>query len=156
MGQIHSENFYFNYLSGKNTEGVYTLSIDYVGSGYREEKFQRIIEVPCNMSLSALHQLIQHLTGFKDDTIDDLYVASSIRGRKIWLARSGKWETDGLTAFDAPIDQVFVSGTKRKLYYSFEVGDNWIVEIGRKGDKTLPVLNHNYPRIVHARGMRPV
>ena len=155
MSQNNKENYYFNYLPGKSTNAVYTLSIDYVGGGYREEKFQRIIEVPCDLSLSSLHQLIQHLTGFKGDTIHDFYVASSIRGRKIWFTRAGKWEADGLSAFDAPIDQVFVSGTKRKLYYSFEYGDNWIVEIGRKGDKEAPVFNLDYPRIVHARGMRP-
>jgi hypothetical protein len=155
MGQIPNENFYFNYLSGKNTDAVYTLSIDYLGGGYREEKFQRIVEVPCDMSLSTLHQLIQHLTGFKDDSIYDFYVASSIRGRKVWFKRAGKWEPEGASAFGASIDQVFLFGTKRKLYYSFELGDNWIVEIGRKGDKVPPLLNINYPRIVLARGMRP-
>jgi hypothetical protein len=156
MGDIHNENFYFNYLPGKNMDALYTLSIDYVGGGYREEKFQRVVEVPCDMTLSRLHQMIQHLTGFKDESIYDFYVASSIRGRKIWFKRAGAWENTRLSAFDGAIDQVFVSGTKRKLYYSFECGDNWIVEIGRRGDKVSPVFNFNYPRVVISRGMRPI
>jgi hypothetical protein len=136
--------------------GVYTLSIDYVGSGYLGEKFQRVIEVPCDMSLSSLHLLIQHLTGFDDEKIHDLYVASSIRGKKLWYKRQGEWKSDGRSAFSVPIDQVFVRNTKRKLYYSFEFGDNWLFEIGRKGEKGSPVSDKKYPRVVHAEGMRPI
>ena len=156
MGHIGSNSAYFNYLPGKNTNGVYTLSIDYVGGGYPGEKFQRIIEVPCDMPLSSLHVLVQHLTGFNDQKIHDFYVASSIRGRKIWFKRSGEWKADGESAFAAPIEQVFITKTKRKLYYSFKFGDNWIFEIGRKGDKELPLFDMNYPRVVHARGLRPI
>ena len=156
MSHTGSDSSYFNYLPGKHTNGVYTLSIDYVGGGYPGEKFQRIIEVPCDMSLSSLHVLIQYMTGFNDEKIHDFYVASSIRGRKIWFKRGGEWKADGESAFAEPIDRVFISKTKRKLYYSFEVGDNWIFEIGRKGEKEAPLCDKNYPRIVHARGMRPI
>lgn len=156
MGNTGYDNFYFDYLPGKGMDGVYTLSIDYVGGGYLGEKFQRVIEVPCDMSLCALHKLIKHLTGFNDDNIHDCYVASSIRGKKIWFKRRGQWKTDGEPAFENSIDQVFISKTKRKLYYSFEFGDNWIFEIGRKGDKGPPMFDRSYPRIVHSRGMRPI
>jgi len=156
MSHTGSDSSYFNYLPGKHTNGVYTLSIDYVGGGYPGEKFQRIIEVPCDMSLSSLHVLIQYMTGFNDEKIHDFYVASSIRGRKIWFKRGGEWKADGESAFAEPIDRVFISKTKRKLYYSFEFGDNWIFEIGRKGEKEAPLCDKNYPRIVHARGMRPI
>lgn len=156
MSQTNHDGCHFNYLPGTNTHGVYTLSIDYVGHGYPGEKFQRVIEVPCDMPLSSLHRLIQHLTGFNDEKIHDCYVASSIRGRKVWFKRGGEWKTNGTSAFAEPIDQVFVSKTKRKLYYSFEFGDNWIFEIGRKGDKGPPVGDKHYPRIVHSRGLRPI
>ena len=156
MGHIGTNSSYFNYLPGKNANDVYTLSIDYVGGGYPGEKFQRVIEVPCDMPLSSLHGLIQHLTGFDDDKIHDFYVASSIRGRKTWFKRGGQWKSDGHSAFVEPIEQVFVSKTKRKLYYSFDFGDNWIFEIGRKGDKGPPQSDRNYPRVVHARGLRPI
>jgi hypothetical protein len=156
MGQFNVDSFHFNYLAGENADGVYTLSIDYVGGGYPGEKFQRVIEVPCNMPLSSLHKLIQHLTGFNDDKIYDFYIASSIRGKKEWLKRAGVWKDDGKAAFDTSIDQIFVSKTKRKLYYSFEFGDNWIFEIGRKGDVETPLYHMHYPRIVHSRGLRPI
>jgi hypothetical protein len=156
MGHTSYDSFYFDYLPGKSMNGVYTLSIDYVGGGYPGEKFQRVIEVPCDMSLSSLHKLIEHLTGFNDEKIHDFYVASSIRGKKIWFKRGGEWKAEGESAFAASIDQVFVSKTKRKLYYSFKFGDNWIFEIGRKGDQGMPVCDRNYPRIVHSRGLRPI
>lgn len=156
MGQLSVDSFYFNYLPGEDASGVYTLSIDYVGGGYPGEKFQRVIEVPCDMTLSSLHKLIEHVTGFNDEKIHDFYIASSIRGKKIWFKRGGEWMNDGQAAFATSIDQIFISGTKRKLYYSFEFGDNWIFEIGRKGDIVAPIFDKNYPRIVHSRGLRPI
>jgi hypothetical protein len=156
MSHTSYESFYLDYLPGKSMGEVYTLSIDYVGTGYLGEKFQRLIEVPCDMPLSSLHGLIKYLTGFDDDKIHDFYIASSIRGRKIWFKRQHEWQSGGESAFSQPIEQVFVTKTKRKLYYSFEFGDNWIFEIGRKGDKCPPNFERNYPRVVHARGMRPI
>ena len=156
MKSINGDSFHFNYLSGENADGVYTLSIDYVGGGYPGEKFQRVIEVPHNMTLSSLHKLIQHLTGFCDDKIFDFYIASSIRGKKEWFKRAGVWKEAGKAAFDSSLDQIFISKTKRKLYYSFDFGDNWIFEIGRKGDVEAPLYHMQYPRIVHSRGLRPI
>ena len=156
MRTFNGDSFQFNYLSGENTDGVFTLSIDYVGGGYPGEKFQRVIEVPSNMHLLSLHKLIQHLTGFNDDKISDFYIASSIRGKKEWFKRAGVWKQAGIAAFDTAIDQVFISKTKRKLYYSFDFGDNWIFEVGRKGEVEAPLYHMQYPRIVHSRGFRPI
>jgi hypothetical protein len=136
--------------------GLYTLSIDYVGAGYPGEKFQRVVEVPCDMPLSTLHGLVKQLTGFSDEKIHDFYVASSIRGKKLWFKRNGQWHSEGELSFTSSIDQVFLCKTKRKLYYSFEFGDNWIFEIGRKGDIVVPTADCDYPRVVHSRGMRPL
>ena len=142
--------------SRSGAHGLYTLSIDYVGGGYPGEKFQRVIEVPCDMPLSSLHGLIKQLTGFNDEKIHDCYVASSIRGKKLWFKRNGQWHSEAELTFTSSIDQVFLCKTKRKLYYSFEFGDNWIFEIGRKGDIVVPTADCDYPRIVHSRGMRPL
>jgi len=156
MNHTSTQNFHSDTLPGNNTNGLYTLSIDYVGGGYPGEKFQRVIEVPCDMPLASLHGLIKQLTGFNDEKIHDFYVASSIRGKKVWLKRNGVWNSAGESAFANTIDQVFICKTKRKLYYSFEFGDNWIFEIGRKGDIVVPLADHHYPRVVHSRGMRPI
>ncbi len=93
------------------TNGVFTLSIDYVGGGYLGEKFQRVIEVPCDMPLASLHGLVKQLTGFSDEKIHDFYVASSIRGKKVWLKRNGAWNHQEELSFDSTIDQVFVYNT---------------------------------------------
>jgi hypothetical protein len=142
--------------SVSSTHGLYTLSIDYVGGGYPGEKFQRVIEVPCDMPLASLHGLVKQLTGFSDEKIHDFYVASSIRGKKLWFKRNGQWHGEGESAFTSSIDQIFLCKTKRKLYYSFEFGDNWIFEIGRKGDVVEATADCDYPRVVHSRGMRPL
>lgn len=136
--------------------GLYTLSIDYVGGGYPGEKFQRVVEVPCDMPLSSLHGLVKQLAGFSDERIHDFYVASSIRGKKLWFKRNGHWHAEAELSFTSSLDQVFLCKTKRKLYYSFEFGDNWIFEIGRKGDIVVPLADCDYPRVVHSRGMRPL
>lgn len=128
-----------------------------VRGAYLEEDFLRVIEVSSEMQLSELHLLIKDLIGFSDGQLEDCFMATRLRGKKIRFTPS-----NGHPDVSTPVDmnqslaEIFPAGSRKRLFYSFDFGDNWIFEIKKTAENTQRIENANYPRIVQEEGMQPI
>ena len=135
---------------------IYTLSIECVWGAYLKERFLRLVEVPSDMTLGDLHFFIRDLTEFDADHLSTFYIANTFRGKKIWFTDTGEWEEENEAMWTLPLEQVFLLGTHKKLYYWFDFGDDWIFEIRKKGKETTPSPRVKYPRLIHKEGPKPI
>jgi Plasmid pRiA4b ORF-3-like protein len=156
MFHSSSDSFFLDYRPADSVKAIYTLSIDSVGEGYLPENFQRVLEVPSDISLLKLHLLVQHVTGFDDEQIDAFYIASSLRGKKAWYKQNGMWVSERQAELSLPIEEIFTPRTNRKLFYLFNFGDRWIFRISRANAEEVPAPDRRYPRVVREKGMKPI
>lgn len=123
---------------------------------YLEEDFLRVIEVSSDMRLSELHLLIQDLIGFSDDQLEDCFIATRLRGKKVRLMPSkGHLDAHPQADMNQTLAEVFPAGSRKRLFYSFNFGNNWIFEI-KKTAETMQDRENNYPRIVQEEGIQPL
>ncbi|MGZ3236807.1 MAG: IS1096 element passenger TnpR family protein [Burkholderiaceae bacterium] len=128
-----------------------------VRGAYLEEDFLRVIEVSSEMRLSELHLLIQDLIGFSDDQLEDCFMATRLRGKKIrFLSSPGHPDTTSLADMSQSLAEIFPAGSRKRLFYSFNFGDNWIFEIKKTAEIAQPVENARYPRIIQEEGIQPI
>lgn len=156
MFHPRTNSFFLDYRPAGSVDKVLTLSIDYCGNGHVPEKFQRVIEVPSDLSLIKLHLLMQHVTGIDEAQIDAFYLASSLRGMKTWLKRHGAWLSDSRDGLNLSIHEIFAPRTNRKLFYSSDFGGNWMFRISRVSADDMPLPERKYPRVVQDTGIRPI
>jgi hypothetical protein len=128
-----------------------------VRGAYLEEDFLRVIEVSSEMRLSELHLLIQDLIGFSDGQLEDCFMATRLRGKKIrFLSSLGHPDATSLADMSQSLAEIFPSGSRKRLFYSFNFGDNWIFEIKKTAEMVQPVENAHYPRIILEEGVQPI
>ncbi|MGZ3158706.1 MAG: IS1096 element passenger TnpR family protein [Burkholderiaceae bacterium] len=128
-----------------------------VRGAYLEEDFLRVIEVSSEMRLSELHLLIKDLIGFSDGQLDDCFMATRLRGKKIrFMPSNGHPDVTSLADMSLSLAEIFPAGSRKRLFYSFDFGDNWIFEIKKTAETRQPVENAHYPRIVQEEGMQPI
>jgi len=142
---------------GNAINQVYTLSMECVRGAYLEDDFLRVIEVSSNMRLSELHILIQDLIGFSDEQLEDCFIATRLRGKKIRFTTS-QAHPDPLPQDDMQmtLEEVFPAGSRQRLFYSFDFGDNWIFEIKKTPEVSKPKADVSYPRIIQQAGPQPI
>lgn len=128
-----------------------------VRGAYLEEDFLRVIEVSSDMRLSELHLLIQDLIGFSDGELEDCFVATRLRGKKIRLLSSNSHpNTTSHADMNQTLAEIFPQGSRKRLFYSFDFGDNWIFEIKKIADASDTKESIHYPRIVQEEGVQPI
>jgi hypothetical protein len=127
-----------------------------VRGSYLEEGFLRVIEVSSDMYLSELHLLIQQLIGFSDEQLEECFMATRLRGKKIrFMASPGNTQSDP-PPLNQTLSELFPEGSRKRLFYSFNFGDSWIFEIKKVSEDALPVVAANYPRVVQTEGAQPI
>jgi hypothetical protein len=128
-----------------------------VRGAYLEEDFLRVIEVSSDMRLSELHLLIQDLIGFSDGQLAECFMATRLRGKKVrFMSSKGHPGTTGLADMNQSLAEIFPTGSRKRFFYCFDFGDNWIFEI-KKTDETAPSSeNARYPRVVQEEGIQPI
>ena len=128
-----------------------------VRGAYLEEDFLRVIEVSSDMQLSELHLLIQDLIGFSDGQLADCFMATRLRGKKIrFMPPKGQPDTASHADMNQSLAEIFPQGSRKRLFYSFDFGDNWIFEIKKIADTAHAKENVQYPRIVQEEGVQPI
>jgi hypothetical protein len=85
---IFCQQFFLEYRPANSIEAVYALEVECFGGGHETEDFQKVIEVPSDLSLINLHLLMQHVIGTDEGKIDAFYLAASLRGVKPWYKRN--------------------------------------------------------------------
>ncbi len=138
---------------------ILTISIECVWGMYLKERFYRVVELPADTTLGALHDLIQQLTGFGDDHMATFFTANSHRGRKVWFTEDGETDEDhdapDGSLWSIPLGRIFPLPKHKKLYYWFDFGDDWIFEIRKKRGKGVPGAGVKYPRVIAEEGPQP-
>lgn len=128
-----------------------------VRGAYLEEDFLRVIEVPGDMRLDEFHHLIQTLIGFTDEQVEECFIATRLRGKKMRLLPSkGNAGLHSQAEMNMTLAEIFQPGSRKRIFYSFDFGDNWIFEIRKTAESPQLVESAHYPRIVHEEGVQPL
>lgn len=136
---------------------IIKLQIECVWGFYLQEKFIRTIEIDEETSLADLHETIQDIVQFDRDHLFDFFLANSPSpmAKKQWLNENDdSWQNHSDYQRISLKDSLPTG--RKKLYYLFDYGDNWLFEIRKKrGNKNQPEPNVKYPRVIEEIGPVP-
>ena len=115
--------------------------------------WETIIEVPDIYSLFDLHLFIQHIINFDNDHLFEFYAGRNDRNRKIVFSDNPGYPDVGGDYERILLKDIYpLRGLK--LYYLFDLGDNWLFEIRKSRKKARIQQDTKYPRIVSDNGIR--
>ncbi len=138
----------------KVSDMILKLNIECVNGWYFEETCIRVMEVDENINLYDLHEAIQDAVNFDRDHPFDFYLANSSApfAHKNRLTEIEDWSESNY--FNIKLKDIYPLGRK-KLYYLFDFGDQWIFEIRKARGAKKPEQGVKYPRVIQAIGPSP-
>ena len=134
---------------------IFKLRIECVRGVYLEHECIRVIAMDDSASLLDLHDVIQDAVSFGRDHPFDFYTANSASpwAHRNWITEAEDWEEKVEAFAGTCLSEIWPLGRK-KLYYWFDFGDDWIFEIRKmrsaKADESVPC-----PRILERIGPDP-
>ena len=131
------------------------LRVKCVRGMYWKEECVRVIAMDDSTSLLDLHEMIQDAVSFDQDHPFEFYVANSASpwAEKAWVTLAEDWD-EKVDAFEAThLKDIWPLGRK-KLYYWFDFGDDWIFEI-RKMRSAKADASLDTPQILERVGLDP-
>ena len=133
---------------------LYTLSISNFWDPVDDKNFwEANIEVPDICSLFDLHLFIQNIINFDNDHLFEFYAGRNYRNRKIVFSDNAGYPDDGGNYESILLKDIYpLKGLK--LYYLFDLGDNWLFEIRKSRKKATPQQDTEYPSIVSDNGIK--
>ena len=138
------------------TKMIQTITVECVRGVYLHAPCVRVIEADEELSLYGLHDVIQSAVKFDRDHPFEFYAANggSPAARKFWISQADEWEEKADEFAQIRLKDIGPLDRKR-LYYHFDFGDDWVFEIrrGRKLKKAAPGVR--YPRVVEKLGPNP-
>jgi hypothetical protein len=128
-----------------------------VRGAYLEDDFLRVIEVSSDMQIVELHQLIRDLIGFTDEQLHDCFIATRLRGKKTrFMPSQSHPESTPEADMSITVAEIYAAGSRRRLFYSFNFGDNWIFEVKKVTAAPKRNPETQYPRIIQEEGTQPM
>jgi len=132
---------------------IIKLKIECIRGRFLRDECVRTIAIDDSCSLYDLHDMIQDVVSFERDHLFAFYTANS---GSPWAERHRIAATEDWEEMQDDFDRIKLSDIwplgRKKLYYWFDFGDDWIFEIRKmrsnKGDASLPsatVLNRVGP-----------
>jgi len=133
---------------------LYTLNISNFWDPVDDKNFwDAIVEVPDICSLFDLHLFIQNVINFGNDHLFEFYAGRNDRNRKIEFSDNPGYPYDGGDYESIFLKDIYpLKGLK--LYYLFDLGDNWLFEIRKSRKKAKPQKDTEYPRVVSDNGIK--
>ena len=133
---------------------LYTLKIGNFWDSVDDENFwEATIEVPDICTLFDLHLFIQKILDFDNDHLFEFYAGRNERNRKIEFSEEPGSPYDGQDYERVLLKEIYPL-RDLKLYYLFDLGDNWLFEIRKIRKKALPQEDTEYPRVVSDNGVK--
>ena len=135
---------------------VLKLRVECMRGRFYEHECVRIIAMDDSSSLLDLHDMIQDAVSFDRDHPFDFYTANSASpwADRHWITDVADWDEKETVFWKTQLKSIWPLGRKR-LYYWFDFGDDWIFEIRKmrhaKADEALST-----PRILERVGPDPV
>ena len=138
----------------KKTKGdqmIWILKIELLFGAYAEEECIRSIEIDSSSTLEDLHLAIQDAVDFDNDHLYEFYISRTERsGDKIRL------NDESGDIYNVTLESLYPVEKRKKLYYLFDYGDNWVFQITKSRKKpTEPMKGIEYPRVVERVGSNP-
>ena len=131
------------------------LKVECVWGTNLKEECVRVIVMDDSASLLALHEMIQDAVSFDRDHPFEFYVANSASpwAKKDWITLAESWD-EKMDAFrGTQLKDIWPLGRK-KLYYWFDFGDDWIFEV-RKMRPSKADVSLSVPQIMERTGPDP-
>jgi len=131
------------------------LRVECVRGMYWKEECVRVIAMDDSASLLDLHEMIQDAVSFGRDHPFEFYVANSASpwAKKTWITLAEDWSEKADAFGNAELKDIWPLGRK-KLYYWFDFGDDWIFEI-RKMRSAKADASLDTPQILERVGPDP-
>ncbi len=135
---------------------ILTLTVECVSGLYLKDRCVRVLEIDEHASLYDLHDAIQDAVGFERDHPFEFFLANSESpfARRHWLSKAEAWE-DKEDDFRRIRPSEVYPLNRRRLYYLFDFGDNWLLEVRRSRISKPPENGVRYPRVVNRIGSNP-
>lgn len=135
---------------------ILTLRIECVDGAYLRERCVRVLEIEEVATLDELHCAVQHEVRFDCDHPYQFFIANSLMGvKRRYLSQNEEWELMEEDFKKVTMAQVFPLG-RRRLYYHFDFGDDWVFEIRKVGAAKEPSPHARYPRVIESIGPAPL
>ena len=131
------------------------LRVECIRGMYLQDECVRVIAMDDESSLLDLHDMIQDAVSFDRDHPFDFYIANSAspRAEKTWITFADGWDEKVDDFAGTQLKDIFPLGRKR-LYYWFDFGDDWIFEI-RQLRSTKADASLTAPQIIERIGPDP-
>ena len=115
-----------------------------------------MIEIEKQACLYELHDAIQDVVQFGRDHPFEFFFANSSSpwANRQWLTEKEDWEDKEDDFWRIKLINIWPTGRKR-LYYLFDFGDEWIFEIRKQRGAKNAEGGVKYPRLVKAIGPNP-
>jgi hypothetical protein len=126
---------------------LYTLNMSNVWDPVDDKNFwDAIVEVP---DICSLFDFIN----FDNDHLFEFYAGRNDRNRKIEFSGNPGYPYDGGDYESILLKDIYpLKGLK--LYYLFDLGDNWLFEVRKSRKKAAPQQDSEYPRVVSDNGIK--
>lgn len=90
------------------------------------------------------------------DALFTFFIARADRGKRTCLIETDGWDDGPDEGCELPLRSIFPLPKRMKLYYWFDFGDDWIFQIGKKGQPKPANPRAKYPRVIAKTGRKPV
>ena len=115
--------------------------------------WESTIEVPDICTLFDLHLFNQKILDFDNNHLFEFYAGRNERNRKIEFSEEPGSPYDGQNYERVLLKDIYPLKSL-KLYYLFDLGDNWLFEIRKSRKKVLPQEDMEYPRVIFDNGIK--
>ena len=118
---------------------------------YANDRWEATIELDSDSTLDDLHAFIQATLDFDDDHLYEFFIARTENSRDRLV-----FDDENAGIYDNTVSSLFPLPEKKKLYYLFDYGDNWlfrITKVKRIEDDTGRAASS--PRLASESGTRP-
>jgi hypothetical protein len=100
-----------------------------------------------------LHLFIKKIIDFENDHLFEFYAGRNERNRKIEFSDNPGYPYDG-GDYESILLKDIYPFKGLKLYYLFDLGDNWLFEIRKSRKKAKVQQDTKYPRIISDNGIK--
>ncbi|MDM8535596.1 hypothetical protein QUF70_02445 [Desulfobacterales bacterium HSG17] len=130
---------------------IWTIKIEVIYGRFFENEWESTIEMDSESTLEDLHFVIQDAAGFDNDHLYDFFIARTERSRDKKM-----FDDDNGKIYSTTLERLFPLEKRKKLYYLFDYGDNWLFRISKTRKKAKePVKDEKYPKLVTEKGKKP-
>jgi len=136
---------------------IWTLKVTCVSGPYHDAECIRFIELDQEACLYDLHVAIQDAVHFDDESEFAYFQSASLKGKRVFIPE-GVDPEDGVDTDiyeDMPLAEALPSAPRRKLFYLYDLDEEWVFEVHREPGEKEPSPHEFYPLVKEERGVGP-